>query len=279
MGAAPIRVMIVDDEAPARQWLRTLCAKLPDVDVIAACATAGEASRLLRSTQIDLLLLDIQLGPHTGFQVLDGVPHSAVPCLVFVTAHQQFAVRAFDRNAVDYLLKPVREDRFRESIERVRRLLRGGLTSEVQAAVRASLAPVERAFLAARAPSGVQRIVVERDAAFHVLDCDRIRWIAADRNYLVIQGGVGEAPYSLRATLRAYAELLDRTVFVQVSRSAIVNLQHVERIQRDADGDFTFVMRGDGHRIPVGRTFRAMVHALVKPNGPRHSGEPTDIAG
>ena len=122
---AAIRMLIVDDETPARQWMRTLCAQDSRHPFVGECATASEASRALRTSSIDLLLLDIQLGAHTGFQVLDGVACSAVPNLVFVTAHDKYAVRAFDRRAVDYLLKPVREDRFRESLERVRRQLRG----------------------------------------------------------------------------------------------------------------------------------------------------------
>jgi two-component system LytT family response regulator len=241
---------------------------MPDLDVVAAVGTAGEASRLLRSSTIDLLLLDVQLGAHTGFQVLDGVPYSAIPCLVFVTAHQQFAVRAFDRNAVDYLLKPVREDRFRESIERVRRLLRGGLTSEVQAAVRASVGPIERAFLASREPGGARRIVAERESAWHVLECDAIRWLASDRNYVDVWVGAEARPYTVRSTLRAYAELLDPRAFVQISRSAIVNMAFVQKVERDDDVGYCFVMRGDGARLPVGRTFRSRVAALLRGPSP-----------
>src|SRR4029450_4446557 len=114
------------DEAPARQWLGRLCSKAPDIQVVGECATAAEASRALRTTANDLLLLDIQLGPHNGFQVLDGVACSAAPHPVFVPAHDQSAVRAFERPPIDYLLKPVPEDRFRESLERVRRHLKGG---------------------------------------------------------------------------------------------------------------------------------------------------------
>ena len=98
--SAPIRTLIVEDETPARQWLRTLCGRIPDVRIVGECATAADASRALRTSVIDLLLLDIQLGAHTGFHVLDGVAFSAVPNLVFVTAHVQYAVGAIDRRAV-----------------------------------------------------------------------------------------------------------------------------------------------------------------------------------
>lgn len=166
--ATLVRTLIVDDEAPARQWLRPLCNKASGVQVVGECATAAEASRALRSQTIDLLLLDIQLGPHNGFQILDGLSLSAPPQIVFVTTHDQYAVHAFERRALDYLLKPVREERFRDSLERVRRQLRGGLVSEVQAVVRESLGPLERRLLAHSARRHVQRITAQRDGAYRI---------------------------------------------------------------------------------------------------------------
>ena len=262
--ATPMRTLIVEDEAPARQWLRALCAKAGDVQVVGECASAADASRFLRSHTIDLLLLDIQLGPHNGFQVLDGVPFSAIPHLVFVTAHDQYAVRAFDRRAIDYLLKPVREDRFRDTLERVRRQLRGGLTSEVQAAVRETIGPLERSLMTQRAHSFTQRLTAERGDAYHVIECASIVTLESDGNYVrVLQAG-DPRPALLRGTLQSICQVLDPETFVRVNRSVIVNLTHVERIERDADSHLVFVMRDSGRTFNVGRTFHADIAQRLK---------------
>jgi two-component system LytT family response regulator len=262
-GLMPIRTLIVDDEAPARQWLRRLCSKAADVQVVGECATAGEASRALRSTAIDLLLLDIQLGPHNGFQVLDGVPFSAVPQLVFVTAHDQYAVRAFDRRAIDYLLKPVPEDRFRESLERVRRHLRGGLASEVQAAMREMIGPLERTLLAQRVRRHIERLTAERDDAYRVIECRTIATLEAQGNYVQVTEAGDPRPSLMRGTMQSIHDVLDPELFVRVNRSVIVNLSYVERIERDVDSHLVFVMR-DGRRFNVGRTFHAQVAQLLR---------------
>jgi DNA-binding LytR/AlgR family response regulator len=260
----PIRTLIVDDEAPARQWLRRLCSKAPDVQVVGECATAGEASRALRSTAIDLLLLDIQLGPHNGFQVLDGVPFSAVPQLVFVTAHDQYAVRAFDRRAIDYLLKPVPEDRFRESLERVRRQLRGGLASELQAAVREMIGPLERSLIAQRPRPHIERLTAERDDAYRVIECRRIASLESQGNYVHVVEAGDARPSVMRGTLQSVCAVLDPQAFVRINRSVIVNLAYVDRIERDADSHLVFAMRDSGRRFNVGRTFHAHVSQLLK---------------
>jgi two-component system LytT family response regulator len=260
----PIRTLIVDDEAPARQWLRRLCSRAADVQIVGECATAGEASRALRSTAIDLLLLDIQLGPHNGFQVLDGVPFSAVPQLVFVTAHDQYAVRAFDRRAIDYLLKPVPEDRFRESLERVRRQLRGGLASEVQAAVREMIGPLERTLLAQHARRHIERLTAERDDAYRVIECRGIATLESQGNYVHVTEAGDARPSVMRGTLQGIQDVLDPEIFVRVNRSAIVNLKYVDRIERDGDSHLVFVMRETGQRFNVGRTFHAQVTQLLK---------------
>jgi two-component system, LytTR family, response regulator len=263
----PIRTLIVEDEAPARHWLRTLCAKSSDVQVVGECATAADASRFLRSHTIDLLLLDIQLGPHNGFQVLDGVPFSAIPHLVFVTAHDQYAVRAFDRRAIDYLLKPVREDRFRDTLQRVRRQLRGGLTSEVQAAVRETIGPLERSLFARGSRRFTQRLTAERDDAYYVIECETIVTLESEGNYVRVTQSGDLNPAFLRGTLQSICEVLDPEVFLRINRSVIVNLSQVDRISRDADSHLVFVMR-DGRSFNVGRTFHPdIAQRLRLPSG------------
>ena len=258
-----IRTLIVEDEMPARQWLRTLCGKVADVRVVGECATAAEASRTLRTSSIDLLLLDIQLGPHTGFQVLDGVAQSAVPNLVFVTAHDQHALRAFERRAVDYLLKPVREDRFRESLQRVRRHLRGGLSGEFQSALRESIVPLEQSLLTLRGQNCASRLVCERDGAWRIVECRNMVSLESEANYVRVTEQDCAQPAIMRGTLQRLVEMLDASQFVRVNRFAILNLSFVERIERDPDSHWMFVMR-DGRRFGVGRAFASEVQRVLR---------------
>jgi two-component system LytT family response regulator len=260
----PIRTLIVEDETPARQWLRALCNKAPGVHVVGECATAAEASRTLRSTSVDLLLLDIQLGPHTGFQVLDGVPYTRVPRLVFVTAHDQYAVQAFERRAIDYLLKPVLEDRFCETLTRVRRQLRGGVTAHVQTAMREAIGDLERTLLAVQRRHYTERLIAERDEVYWVMDCHRIVTLESEGNYVRVTDVGGGAPALLRGTLQSVGAVLDPETFVRINRSVIVNMTHVERIERDHDSHLVFVMRESGGRFSVGRTFHPHVAQMLK---------------
>jgi two-component system LytT family response regulator len=259
----PIRTLIVDDETPARHWLRTLCTKMADVRIVGECGTAAEASRALRTSTIDLLLLDIQLGPHTGFQVLDGVAYSAVPNLVFVTAHDKYAVRAFDRRAVDYLLKPVREDRFRESLERVRRQLRGGMTSEIQSAVRETIMPLEQSLLSLRTHGYTERLIGEREGAYRIIECGKMVSLESEGNYVRVMEQGAAQPAIMRGTLQGLADILDPGQFVRVSRFAILNLAYVDRIERDADSHLVFVMR-DARSFGVGRAYAADVQRALR---------------
>lgn len=261
--AAMIRTLIVEDETPARQWLRTLCGKVADVRVIGECASAAEASRALRSSPVDLLLLDIQLGPHTGFQVLDGVAQSAVPNLVFVTAHDQHALRAFERRALDYLLKPVREDRFRESLQRVRRQLRGGGSADFQNALRESILPLEQSLMSLRGNTGIERLVCERDGAYRIFECRNIVSMESEANYVRVYEQGSDQPGVLRGTLQALTEVVDAMQFVRVNRFAILNLSYVDRIERNADSHLVFVMR-DERRFVVGRAFAAEVQRVLR---------------
>jgi two-component system LytT family response regulator len=260
----PIRTLIVDDEAPARQWLRTLCLRASGVQVITECASAAEASRALRSNSVDLLLLDIQLGPHNGFQVLDGVSCAAIPHLVFVTAHDEYAVRAFERRAIDYLLKPVHEDRFRDTLERVRRQLRDGCAGEARRAVREAIGPLEESLLSLRRRSYTERLIAERDDAYRVIECSAVVMLESEGNYVRITALDDPQPALLRGTLQSIATLLDPDTFVRLNRSVIVNLAHVQQIERDADSHLVFVMREGGCRFNVGRSYHSQVAKLLK---------------
>jgi len=259
----PIRTLIVDDEAPARQWLRTLCAKNPQLQVVGEIGTAAEAAQRLRANGVDLLLLDIQLGPHTGFQVLEGVPEHAMPIIVIVSAFDQYALRAFEKNALDYLLKPVLEDRFRATVERVRRQLHNGLTAEIRAQIAASVGSLQQTLRDSQPVVAPTRLVGERDGAFYLIDAAEVEFFESSGNYVLFHVKGQDRQYSMRSTLHSMEERLDPASFLRISRSTIVNLAHVAAIERNEDSAFRFVMNTHG-RVAVGRTYRMTVAEFVR---------------
>ncbi|HEU4531073.1 MAG TPA: LytTR family DNA-binding domain-containing protein [Steroidobacteraceae bacterium] len=262
-----IRTLIVDDEAPARQWLRSLCSKHPQLHVIGECSNAADAAQRLRTTQVDLLLLDIRLGPHNGFQVLEHVPPNVTPLVVIVTAFDEYAVRAFEKNAVDYLLKPVSEERFRASLDRVRRQLGAGLTTELREQIAVSVGSLRRALFDAPQAQPPARLVGERDGSFYLIDAADIEFLESSGNYVLIHAAGQQRHYSLRSTLHGMEERLDPASFLRISRSVIVNLAHVMSIERDSDSAFSFVLNTHG-RVSVGRTYRTRVAEFVRSSRP-----------
>jgi len=260
----PIRTVIAEDEAPARQWLRGLCSKHRDIRIVAECSTLSETSQALRSQETDLLLLDIHLGPHVGFRVLEGVPASAVPLVIVTTAHDQYAVKAFEKNAVDYLLKPVREERLALALERTRRRLNAGLTSEVRAEIRAALEPMQQLFQRGVSTGAPGRVIAEHNGSLHVLETSAIEMLETSGNYVILHANGGE--YTLRATLQEMQESLPAKQFLRLNRSVIINVTFIERIDRDADGAHEFVLRA-GRRVRVGRSYRNTIAELIRGQG------------
>jgi two-component system LytT family response regulator len=263
----PISTLIVDDEAPARRWIQTLCGKQADIYVAGACSTASHASQMLRAGGIDLLLLDVQLGPFTGFQVLEGLSPSQVPLVIFVTAFDQYAVKAFEKNAVDYLLKPVAEERFDRAIERVRRQLQKGLTTDLRAEIREALAAVAQA-LDSGTPEAdsLDRLIAQRDGAFHPLPVQKIELLQSNGNYVDVYTSGDPHPFRLRGTLHELMEQLDPQAFLRISRSHVVNLAHVERIEPNATDGFMFTMTSP-RQLAVGRSYRHTILQFLRAGG------------
>jgi two-component system LytT family response regulator len=260
-----IRTLIVDDEAPTRASLHDLCATQGDLQVVGECSSASQAIKRLCMGGVDLLLLDVQLGPLTGFDVLHEVPALRAPLVIFITAFDQHAVRAFEENALDYLLKPVGEDRFRKAVERARQQMSRGAVANMYDHLRAALVPLQRALHAASdGPNGHNRIVAERDGAFHVIDMALIEYIEveAHSNYVAIRLVADEGSYLKRGTMQSIGALLDASQFLRIRRNCIVNLAHVARIERGTD-DFAIILK-TGLRLLVGRSFRHAVAEFVR---------------
>jgi two-component system LytT family response regulator len=253
--------LIAEDETPARQWLRALCAKHRDIQIVGECASVSDTTQRLRTQAVDLLLLDIHLGPHHGFRVLDGVAQGAVPLVIVVTAYDRYAVNAFEKHAVDYLLKPVREERFAMALDRARRRLQAGLTTEMRAELQAALRPLQELFIKGQAAHVTPRLIAEHDGAMHVLDANEVELIESDGNYVMLKSN--GITYTARSTLQSMEDSLPPQLFVRLSRSVIVNMSFVKKIERIGDSDYAFSTK-NGHSVKVGRSYRPFVSEMIR---------------
>ncbi len=244
-----LRVAIVDDEAPARSLLREYLAALPDVEVVAECGNGFEAVRAVEEASPALLLLDVQMPGLSGFEVLELIGREVA--VVFVTAYDRYALRAFEVHAVDYLLKPFSADRLAQALARARQRI--GRPRDPGAD---GLARDAR-------PPGVwlTRIVAREGAKVHVVPIDTIDFVEARDDYVCVRCGNREV--LKQQTLTELAAQLDPVRFVRVHRSFVLNVSKLERIERYAKDSRLAVLR-DGAKIPVSRAGYATLRDHLK---------------
>ena len=251
--AAAVRALIVDDEPLAREHLRALLADEPDVDVVGEAGGGSTAIQLIGALEPDLVFLDVQMPGCDGFQVLSAIAPTHAPVVVFVTAYDAHALRAFDVAAVDYLLKPVVEARFRAAVRRAVKRVResAGESASRRAALLATLAPLAGA---------EEPFPIRADGRVTFVKPREIDWIDADDDTVRVH--VGERVYVMRETMTAIEGRLPPG-FVRIHRSTIVNRDRIREIQPWFKGDFVLVL-ADGTRLTSGRTYQAHVRQLIK---------------
>jgi two-component system, LytTR family, response regulator len=247
-----IQAILVDDEILARQKLRQLLGTEPDVEIIGEGATAAEALDLIRVTSPDVLFLDVRMPDSDGFNLLrtlSGDKDFALPRVVFTTAYDSYALRAFEMNAVDYLLKPFTRERLHAALQRVRRHL------EAPASQSAGNGSAD-----AKNGSYTKRIVFKSRGRILFLPVSEIRWIAAEENYVRLR--TATESHLLRETMSHLTEKLDPEMFLRVHRSFIVNLQYVKEVRTGKEGE-SAVFMADGQRIGVSRGYRSRIQELL----------------
>lgn len=245
-----MRVLIVDDEAPARAKLRRLLAAQPDVEIVGEAATGRQAVAMLKRSPVDVLFLDIQMPGLDGFGVLDAIASDGAPQIVFVTADERSAIRAFEVGAVDYLLKPFTPSRFEQVMERARTRVRD-MVAEAPEASRTPRPALERLL-----------VFAEDRAVF--LRVDRIDRIEAERNYLSIVSD-GQA-YRVRGTMASIETRLNPAQFLRINRSTLVRLDAVTSMHEWSHGDYRIVMR-DGTELTWSRRYRAAAERVFGVGG------------
>jgi two-component system LytT family response regulator len=252
-----IRALIVDDEPFARERVRQLLDGDPEIEIAGECGDGLQAIAMINEQAPDLLFLDVQMPELDGFELLEKVEAARMPVIIFLTAYDQYAIRAFEACALDYLLKPCAEDRFAKSVRRAKALL--GLSPEEcpPASLLSLPAPPE-------APSSEQkfleRLVVKSGGRVYFFRVEEIDWIEAQGNYARIY--VDRAAYLLREPLSHLERALDPRRFVRIHRSTIVNVDRIKELQPMFHGQYTVVLR-DGAEITLSRRYRRQFEAVI----------------
>lgn len=242
-----LRVLIADDEKPARSRLRRLLADEPDILAVHEARDGPGTLAVIREAAPDVVFLDITMPGMSGIDVAESLPPGAAPHIIFTTAHDEYAVRAFDLRAVDYLLKPFDEDRFRVALARAREsLARERTTEDVE-----RLAGLVRR-IGAPAATYLERVLVEdghRRVIVPLADVDRIE---ADRNYILLYAG--RTVRRLRGSLAEFATQLDPAHFARIGRGTVVNLERITHLEPVGHGDYVVTLR-DGTRVRLSRRY------------------------
>jgi two-component system, LytTR family, response regulator len=249
-----IRALIVDDEPLAREGIRLHLAGAPDVEIVGECGDGDSAVAAIRDLAPDLIFLDVHLPGLDGFEILDRVTGPA-PAVVFVTAYDRHAVAAFERHALDYLLKPFDAARFARTLERTRAELARRHREDVGREVLEVLRELRVK------PSYLERVAVHTAGRYTFLAMEEVDWIEAAGNYLRLHaGGRG---HLLRETMSGFESKLDPAQFLRIHRSAIVRIDRIQTVEPLSNQEHTVVLR-DGTRLVSSRGYREVIDELIR---------------
>jgi two-component system LytT family response regulator len=246
-------VVIVDDEPAARRSVRECCEREPDLRVIGEFGDPRAALEAIGRQRPHVLFLDIQMDSMTGMELAHSLDPLTLPLIVFVTAYDHYALEAFEVSAVDYLLKPFDDARFKATAARVRRRHEGQSSGDRRQALEALLEQLERG---ARAREVQPRVLAEAGSRMHMLDVAQVEVVEADRNYVRLT--IGRETFHARSTLQQAERSFQTQPMLRISRSCLVNMSHVKEVSRTPRGDFILVVAGgttvtssEGFRDPV----------------------------
>lgn len=249
-----IRALIVDDMPPARRRIKRNLDGDQEIEVVGECADGRAAVEAIRALRPDLIFLDVQMPEMDGFKVIEEVRAELMPAVVFVTAYDQFALRAFEVHAFDYLLKPFDRERFRQTVERAKEALRRRQPDELGERLRALLLDVRAQ------PRYLKRVKVKSLGRTLILPAEEIDYIETAGNYLRLQAG--KSSYLIRESLSAFEAQLDPEVFARIHRSTIVNLERIREMHPLFNGDQTIILR-DGTKLTMSRSYRDRLLSLL----------------
>ena len=249
----PLSTLIVDDEPLAREGLKMLLAEDPDVSAIHEAKDGREAVAAIRGTRLDLVFLDVQMPEMDGFSVVQKIPADRMPAVVFVTAHDQYAIEAFEVNAIDYLLKPVTRERFAQALARAKaRLLQPARdeSRQILSLLETIAAPRRQ----------LKRLAVRTAGKTLFVDIDDVDWIEAAENYVKLH--VGRASHLVHVAMNTLEKSLDPEVFLRIHRSILVNVGRIKELEPALHGEYVVTLENDV-RLRSGRTYHEKLKALA----------------
>jgi len=249
-----IRTMIVDDEPLARRGIRAQLKEEKDIEIISECRNGSEAVAAIEKQSPDLVFLDVQMPELDGFGVLDAVGVERMPAVIFVTAYDRYALRAFEVHALDYLLKPFDDERFGKAVQRARRQIERKSIDDLSSRLRGLLDDLQST------RKYVERLVVKSAGRIFFLSVAEIDWIEAADNYVRLHAG--RESHLLRETMSSLEKKLDPAQFVRVHRSRIVNIRKIKELRPLFRGEYDITLR-DGTRLESGRGYRDRLQKLL----------------
>jgi two-component system, LytTR family, response regulator len=258
---SPLRVIIADDERLARKKLHILLESEPEVQVVAECEDGRQTISAIHAHLPDLLLLDIQMPDLDGFQVLNEVPPGEMPVVIFTSAYDQYAVRAFEAHALDYLLKPFDQERLHHSIERACSEVRKSEDREITHRIMDLLSRVRSETRSGAEPEG--RLVIRAKGRVIFLNLDEIDWVEAAANYVRLN--VGKESYFFRETISRIAERLNPNLFIRIHRSTIVNVRKIKELIPVNSGEYIVILK-TGKELSCSRGYRAGLQGVIDKN-------------
>jgi two-component system, LytTR family, response regulator len=260
--AAKIKTLIVDDEPLARRNLRVLLKDDPEIMIVGEAGSGPEAVKAIRAYAPDLVFLDVQMPEMNGFEVLEQIDGASLPAVVFVTAFDRYALKAFEVHALDYLLKPFDDARFERALKQAKAQIE---QREIKQLSRRLLALLEDQGVRAAAETGrsayLNRLMVKSAGRVFFLKVEEIDWIEADNYYAKLH--TGRKAHLLRETMNDLESRLDPEKFLRIHRSAIVNLDRVKEMHPHFNGDY-IVLLHDGTQLKMSRSRREQIRAILK---------------
>jgi len=249
-----VRALIVDDEELARQGLKACLAQIGDVEVVGECASGREAIAAIRETSPDVVFVDVEMPGKTGLEVIEATGGRSRPRFVLVTAHDRYAVRAFEANVLDYILKPIGRDRLQKALDR----LRESMAIEKESGIGRRLGK----FLDGNSHENrhADRFAVRTAGRVVFVRATEIDWVEAQGDYVALH--VGKRSFLLRETLSALEETLDRASFARIHRSTIVNVDRILELKPFDNGEYVVLLR-DGQELKLSRNYRDPLRRLV----------------
>ena len=254
MKEANIRALIVDDELLARKFIRRMLKHDPEFEIVGESSNGKEAVAMMRAQKPDVVFLDVQMPEMDGFAVLEAVGLGQLPDIIFTTAYESYAIRAFELHALDYLLKPFDQERFRDAIKHAKERLHSRQQAEGRLQIGALLERINsrNAYL--------DRLIIRADGRITFLNTREIDWVEADDKYVHLHTGKGAR--MVRQTLTAMEGQLDPAKFVRVHRSAIVNIERIKELQPLFNGEYSLLL-DDKTKLTLSRKYKDKLFKLL----------------